>query len=161
MERPHPGDPMSRAVVYGALLMAVAAASLVSCRPRNLTAEREDPKVPIRFVFTCQGGTYSVALAYTDQNKSSAWAIRKLKGDEVEWGVDPSVTNVTFKIVSKAGREPLPIDTVEHENGRRLKVKVRNNPGPPKTYSYDIDATCTPPGGSPVQLIIDPEFIVR
>lgn len=152
---------MSRAVVYGALVMAVAAATLVSCRRQSMRPpDPDDPTDPIRFLFSCEGGVNTVGLAYTDARKTSAWTIRKHRNDEIEWVADQ---NVTFRLVPKAGSEPLPIDILEEGTGRRIKAKVRNiPPGPPKTYAYAIDATCTPSsGGSAVHLIIDPEMIVR
>jgi len=150
---------MSRAGLYGSLLVAVAAASLVSCRRQNLIPA-DDPKEAIRFLFTCHGGIDSVGLAYTDASKTPAWSIRKFRDDEIEWIVNP---NVTFNILTKAGSAPMPIDTIQHQSGsgKPLKVRVKHDPGPPKTYSYSIDATCTPQTGAPVRLVVDPEMIVR
>jgi hypothetical protein len=155
---------MSRAGSYGLVLVAVAAASLVSCRKsQKMMPDPDDPTDPIRFTFTCPvGGPYSVGLAYTDQKKTSAWVIKKHGNDDIEWQADPSVTNVTFKLVPKTGSDPLPLD-IQQENGKQLKAKVKPHQGGPKSYSYAIDATCTPPGPGqqPLRLIIDPEMIVR
>jgi hypothetical protein len=153
---------MSRAAVYGTLL--ATAVVVVSCaRSEEGATGFAAPKTPLKLNVSCMPGN-AINLSLVDQSGNPAWVAQTV-GREIKWEVDNHVT--INGVVGKHG-QPLPMDTdpIEHggTGGRPFKAKVKpaNGGGPQSgaTLPYSLDVTCTQ-NGNTVNLIIDPEFIVR
>lgn len=156
---------MSRAAVYSTLVAASVVVVVVSC------AGSEESgtgflvrKTPVKLNISCPPGG-PVNLSLVDQTGNPAWVVETVNR-EIKWEVDNHVT--INGVVAKNGQPPLPIDPDTNEHGGsggkayKAKVKPANPNGPPSgaTLPYSLNVTCTQ-NGNTVNLIIDPEFIVR
>jgi len=122
-------------------------------------------KTPVKLNVSCPPGG-PVNLSLVDRSGDPAWVVETVNR-EIKWDVDNHVT--INGVVGKNGQPPLPIDTdpIEHggAGGRSFKAKVKaagsgGGPASGATLPYSLNVTCTQ-NGNTVNLIIDPEFIVR
>jgi hypothetical protein len=156
---------MSRAVVYGSLLAAVAL--VVSCGPKGSENRAFVGKIPIDINISCDANPITVSL--TDKDGNSAWVV-DTDNRQIKWQVKKHVTinAIQGKSVNNVPAPlPIDVDANEHggEGGKAYKAKVKNvsGGGPPDgaIIPYAIDATCESSTGKPIRLLIDPEMIVR
>ena len=155
---------MSRAGLYGSLLVPIAAAFMVSCGLMTSRSARPPvPRTPVVIHFTCGGSVPTISL--TDNAGNPAWLV-DTQNKEIRWR--PDGNHITINAITAKPGNTLPVDTDPSENGgsggRPYKAKVKsghpNDPQIGDVLSYSIDVTCRQ-GGNTVQLVIDPEMIVR
>ena len=159
---------MTRTARCGALITIAAAALLGACARPSVDPNGgphifADAVAPIHINFSCDDANKGIQVSLIDDNGNPAWAFKAKKNDPVSWLVP---ANVTINSISpKDPAIPLPISpngNSGHSNGRSYDVKVNGNaPGSNVHYPYNIDVSCTPPGGgTPVRLVIDPDMII-
>jgi hypothetical protein len=151
---------MSRAGLYGSLSAAVAALLVVSCGGGGQHALVGTPKSPVTVDFTCDGGVINIGMT---AGGTSGWLV-ETDQKKLRWNVPD---NVTIDAISpKSGNLPVEPDGPGQGGtpGNSYRAKVKQGIGGSDTrYPYSIALTCqpSPPGSTPVKLIIDPEMIVR
>ena len=155
--------------MYGSLLVAVAAVSLVSCTGTESGTQSGSQSVevldaparsPVNVNFSCNGGVNTIGLV--DNAGRQAWLI-EMVNREIEWVVPQQVTIDSIR--AKSGELPIEPDTSNRATlGKSFKGRAKNGiPNGNRKYPYLIALTCQPSGAgsTPVKLIIDPEMIVR
>jgi hypothetical protein len=165
---------MSRAGVPRALVALGVVASLVwlvSCsqnlkiaadpQAQDVLAAIAPDRDTVSIVFKC-ATVDSVGLF--DTSGRPAWNVIRHPNQTITWIVAQTVTINSLK--GKSG--PLPLAVDQNQNGQTpgnpFKATVNPNAGTPgngdKSYSYELDVTCTS-GPNSTRLVIDPEMIIR
>ena len=156
---------MSRAAMYRTLLAAAVVVVVVSCAGSEESGTGfVARKTPVKLNISCQPGS-PINLSLVDQGGNPAWVV-DMVNREIKWEVDNWVT--INGVVAKNGQPPLPVvpDPNEHggSGGKAYKAKAKDvgsgGPASGTTLGYSLNATCSQ-NGNTVNLIVDPEFIVR
>ena len=111
---------------------------------------------PVNLTITCTGtGLQATIDPYIAEVK---------EGDVIEWRLSDASTAEDFEIDKKSGLfKKWPYDKGPPYKGKKNEPA---NAGPMKpdqvgkTFAYSVTATCTPTGGQPRKIIIDPDMII-